>query len=511
MTRSRLLVTTTLLATAATATALALTTPAGAARPEGGGGGGQANESAVENGRTYDRFIVHFGDSASANRSDEAARGEIAAVERSSGHGLAFTRRLATTGVLLTVNRPLDAEESRRLMARFVERPTVEYVEPDVQMTATLTPNDTSYTSQWHYYESVAGMNLPTAWNTADGTGVTVAVLDTGITDHSDLNANVVAGYDFISNATAARDGNGRDSNPADQGDWFGLGECIGAISSNSSWHGTHVAGTIAAVTNNAKGVGGVAFNAKIQPVRVLGKCGGTAADIADAIIWASGGTVSGVPANATPSKVINMSLGGSGSCGATYQNAINSAVSRGTTVVVAAGNNNADTSGYQPSSCANVVNVAASDRQGNRASYSNYGTTSDVTAPGGETATLANGVLSTLNSGTTTPAAESYQYYQGTSMATPHVAGLAALLLGEKSMTPSETRWGSASATPWAMTSGRAPCPAPRWPSSRRPGRRRTPRSSCRRAPAHSPSGALRRPRGSSTSRRGRARRDRR
>ncbi len=123
-------------------------------------------------------------------------------------------------------------------------------------------------------------------------------------------------------------DGNGRDSNAQDQGDWYAAGECGQTAAANSSWHGTHVAGTVAAVTGNSTGVAGVAPNAKIVPVRVLAKCGGSLSDIADAIIWASGGTVSGIPANANPAKVINMSLGGSGTCGTTYQAAINSAVS---------------------------------------------------------------------------------------------------------------------------------------------------------------------------------------
>ena len=397
----------------------------------------KTNEGAVQQGSTYDRFLVHFGRGSAAAADDAAARGEVEAVARNAGRSLAVQRRISTGGVLVRVAERLDATQARELIARFTERPAVAFAEVDAVMTATLTPDDPDYAKQWHYSEPLAGMALPTAWDTADGAGVTVAVLDTGITAHSDLAGNVVSGYDFVSDASAARDGDGRDPDPQDEGDWYGFLECGVPSSSNSSWHGTHVAGTVAATTGNATGVSGVAFAAKVQPVRVLAKCGGTLADIADAITWASGGSVSGIPANPTPAEVINMSLGGSGTCGATYQNAINAAVSRGTTVVVAAGNSNADAGNYQPSSCANTVVVAASDREGNRASYSNYGSKVDLTAPGGETATRANGVLSTLNSGTTTPGSESYAYYQGTSMATPHVAGLAALVLGEQAMTP--------------------------------------------------------------------------
>ena len=429
-----LLAAATSLSALATGVLVLASAPAGAAPADPGADApGRANSSAVVDGTTYSRFIVHFDADEAAASDNAAARSEIETVGRSAGHALSLTRRLSTSGVLLTVDRELSADEARRLMAAFANRPSVDFVEPDVVMTATMTPTDPQYVSQWHYSEPTGGMNLPTAWNTADGAGVTVAVIDTGIVSHSDLNANVVTGYDFISDATAARDGNGRDSNPADQGDWYGIAECGTPYSSNSSWHGTHVAGTIAALTNNGVGVSGVAYAAKVSPVRVLGKCGGTLADIADAVTWASGGTVSGVPANPNVAKVINMSLGGSGTCGATYQNAINGAVARGTTVVVAAGNSNANAANYQPASCANTVVVAATDRIGDRASYSNYGTIVDLSAPGGETATRTNGVLSTLNTGTTTPGTESYQYYQGTSMATPHVAGLAALVLGEQ------------------------------------------------------------------------------
>lgn len=197
-----------------------------------------------------------------------------------------------------------------------------------------------------------------------------------------------------------------------------------------SSWHGTHVAGTIAAATDNGKGIAGIAYGAKISPLRVLGKCGGYDSDIIDAITWASGGSVSGVPANANVAKVINMSLGGDGACTSATQSAITAAVNRGTTVVVAAGNDNDNVANHSPGNCDNVISVAATNRAGAKASYSNYGSGVDISAPGGQTSTgTANGIYSTLNSGTRTPSTESYAYYQGTSMAAPHIAGLAALM----------------------------------------------------------------------------------
>ncbi|MEV7415287.1 S8 family serine peptidase [Streptomyces sp. NPDC089919] len=398
-----------------------------------------------------ENLIVGYKSSSTEARSNTAAADDAQAKGRKAGEKVAFERRLGTGAALVDLGGKLAPADAADVMAQFRADPDVAYVEPDGRAYALATPDDTEYAKQWDLFEPTAGMNVPGAWATSTGTGVTVAVIDTGYVTHSDVAGNIVPGYDFISSSTAARDGNGRDNNPADQGDWSAAGECgTGSTASNSSWHGTHVAGTIAASTNNAKGVAGIAYGAKIQPVRVLGKCGGSTSDIVDAITWASGGTVAGVPANPTPAKVINMSLGGSGACTTTYQNAINAAVNRGTTVVVAAGNSNADVAGFSPASCNNVINVAATNRTGDRSFYSNYGATIDISAPGGETrratdtpgtvTTPENGILSTLNDGTTTPGSEIYKPYQGTSMAAPHIAGLAALMLGAKStLTPAQ------------------------------------------------------------------------
>jgi len=390
---------------------------------------GDVQLSGLSSAPTHQRFIVKYKDGSTEVATPTALASSLkaaaAAVPAAQGRalGLQKLRQLAIGPTVVKADRPLDRAEAELLMRRLAADPSVEYVEVDQLMQATLVPNDTRFSEQWGFGTSNASINVRPAWDKATGAGVVVAVIDTGITNHPDLNANLLPGYDFISDAAMARDGGGRDNNPNDEGDWYAANECgAGIPASNSSWHGTHVAGTVAAVTNNSTGVAGTAFNAKVVPVRVLGKCGGYTSDIADAIVWASGGTVSGVPANANPAEVINMSLGGGGSCSTTYQTAINGAVSRGTTVVVAAGNSNTNVSSSVPANCANVIAVAATTSAGARASFSNYGTGIDISAPG-------QGILSTLNSGTTVPGSASYASYNGTSMAAPHVAGVVALI----------------------------------------------------------------------------------
>ena len=400
-------------------------------------------QAAAPRSETTDQLIIKYRKgSAAAARADLQTMAEAHAVMNRSGVQMRQLRRNAFDAHVMKLDRRLSVERLE-LLARLVAAadPDIEFAEPDRLMQVQLTPNDSSYTSQWHYFEATGGLNAPTAWDQSTGSGVVVAVIDTGYRPHVDLAANIVGGYDMIIDTDVANDGNGRDSSALDPGDWVTTNECGSNAAQNSSWHGTHVAGTIAALTNNGAGVAGVAFGAKVLPIRALGKCGGYTSDIADGITWASGGTVSGLPANPNPARVINMSLGGGGSCDSTTQAAINGARGRGTVVVVAAGNSNANAANFSPASCSGVITVASTNRSGGRAYYSNYGSVVDVAAPGGDVRSAStNGVLSTLNSGTTGPGSDTYAWYQGTSMAAPHVAAAAALMLAKNpALTPDQ------------------------------------------------------------------------
>src|SRR5439155_471819 len=227
-----------------------------------------------------------------------------------------------------------------------------------------------------------------------------VAVIDTGVLpNHEDVvgSRNYVGGFDVVTDRARANDGDGRDGDPTDPGDGVAAGECFpGSPALPASWHGTHVAGTVGiGGTNNAVGVAGVNWRVKVQAVRVLGKCGGTIADINDGIRWAAGLPVPGAPNNPHPAKVINMSLGGRGRCtlSPSTQAAIDDAVNAGAAVVVAAGNEAADASGFFPASCEHVITVAASDYRGHLVTrYSNFGQDVDLLAPGGDVARDDNG-----------------------------------------------------------------------------------------------------------------------
>ncbi|MGH9275708.1 MAG: S8 family serine peptidase, partial [Acidimicrobiales bacterium] len=218
------------------------------------------------------QFILSFRSNARALQSDADAEQIADDAAAEVGVEASVSRRMHSRAAVVRLSRALDESETSRFLDAVSASPSISYVEADLLMRPVLVPNDPDWLQQWHYYEATAGIHLPEALDTADGAGVVVAVIDTGRTVHPDLDANLLDGHDFISSATFARDGNGRDADESDQGDWETLNQCgLGFLPRDSSWHGTHVAGTIAAVTDNGLGVAGVAPGAKVLPVRVLG------------------------------------------------------------------------------------------------------------------------------------------------------------------------------------------------------------------------------------------------
>jgi len=464
------------------------------------------NLSALKDQSSYDRFIVTWRQGSSERASHAAAvQTATAALDRAGllraargsvtgapATGVRYQRKLAIGADLLRTSRPLGRDEAAALIRQLSTDPAVAYVVPDVRrhrvrdvpaghllQPQTVTPSDTYYAKyQWNLrapdgavttegHANLGGTNVNNAWDLADGTGVVIAVLDTGITTHVDVDSSLGdAGYDFIEDSfVSGRAVDGRVPGGWDTGDWTTeepwLTECTDADHppEDSSWHGTHVASTAGAeLTDNAMGMAGIAHGAKILPVRVLGHCGGYDSDINDAIVWAAGGHVDGVPDNTHPAKVINLSLGGDGNCPASdpAAQAVAAANALGAVVVVSAGNENMDASQASPASCPGVITVASTGITGKRAFYSNYGNAVEIAAPGG--GVYANDASSgsqvndgfvwqALNSGATTPVPDdaSYGGYAGTSQASPHVAGTVALMQGARLaagmplMTPSE------------------------------------------------------------------------
>lgn len=332
--------------------------------------------------------------------------------------------RTATVGSNdpLQVFNPELYEKRRTLIEakRMQQQDDVEWAEPNYIVQPTRDPNDSRYRQQWHY----PAINLPQAWDLSTGNAtpeVIVAVIDTGVyLTHPDLAPNLIDGYDFIRDSSTARDGNSIDDTPDDPGD----NDTPGA----SSWHGSHVAGTVAASSNNDVGVAGVSWGAKIMPLRALGKGGGTTYDVAQSIRFAAGLSNDSSTLPDRKADIINLSLGSSQAT-SVEQNAIAAARSAGVIIVAAAGNENVSTPFY-PAAYEGVIGVSATNPQATKASYSNFGTYVDIAAPGGEMQQGVDfGVLSTVaddSSGVRVPAVA---FSQGTSMAAPHVAGVIALM----------------------------------------------------------------------------------
>ena len=346
-------------------------------------------------------------------------------VEISTSLGGGFAR--------LELGTSMSVSEAEVIASQLVASGAVHAAEPDMPRSISGDPllgDQWSLTAASHI--ALGGISVEDAWGVTTGSGdVVVAVIDTGYLQHPDLVSRLVPGYDMISSEFSSNDGDGRDSNPLDEGD-----SCDGRT---SSWHGIHVAGIAGADTSNDLGISGVDQRSRLQPIRILGVCGGILSDEISAIRWAAGFPVADTPINQTPADVINLSLGGVGACGVAEQSAIDDAVSAGAVVVVAAGNSNLDLDVFEvaPAKCRNVISVAATDRTGERAAYSNYGSFVDLAAPGGSVG-IDGGIVSLSNAGTTTPnltlAGWTYSSKQGTSMAAPHVSGVISLMLAANS-----------------------------------------------------------------------------
>jgi len=421
------------------------------------------------------RVIVRYKQGASLLRTHAAQAGTGRALRYAQAlaarHGLSLTDgRMLAERMQLVLGNGIG---SQALAAKLAADPDVEWAAVDGRRHALLAPNDPLYpdglvgttpaAGQW-YLRANSGsvkssVNVEPAWNQATGSGIVVAVLDTGITSHPDLNSKVVQGYDFVgyggdASVATANDGDLEDADPHDPGDWITAaedsennGDFEGCGESDSSWHGTQVAGIIGAETNNGAGMAGIARDAQVLPVRVLGKCGGYDSDIVAGMYWAAGLGGSGLPVNAHPAQVLNLSLGSQDECSAAYQAAMADLTAAGVIVVAAAGNDGLAVG--TPANCPGMVAVAGLRHIGSKVGFSNLGPEITVGAPGGncvnETGTCLYPLLSTVNTGTKGPGAASYSdgdnhLTLGTSFSSPIVAGTVALMLqANPALTPAQ------------------------------------------------------------------------
>ncbi len=392
-----------------------------------------------------------------ARAAAEAARWHQ--VLAAAGVGNGRLRPVGRDQQLVRFERPLSRDQAEEVSARLRAMPEVEWVEPNRRERRLQgPPTDPLYANQW-WLQPVAGTNaqvlearrrgvagFQTAWARSGvlTAPTVVAVLDTGITAHDDLVGRALPGHDFVSGVEYANDGDGRDADPSDPGDYVSVADLAnpafdGCQAEDSSWHGTIVAGMVAAQANNGIGGAGIHGSARILPVRVAGKCGAEVADIVDGMRWAGGLAVAGVPANPTPARVVSISFGGSAACGPAYQAAVDELRAAGVVVVAAAGNEWGAPS--RPANCVGVVGVVGLNRDGFKTNYSNFGSVlsaSGIAAPSGDDAdgawgsVLADTGLTTLtNAGRTTPlGTNSHARLYGTSFAVPQVSGTVALML---------------------------------------------------------------------------------
>ncbi|MDO9604301.1 S8 family serine peptidase [Hydrogenophaga sp.] len=450
------------LAVVATATAVAAPKLGGKAQPSGTVALAQAEQAPVA------RFMIRYktpvkmaGQRGATQATErlEAAAQVTRSASVSGASNLRYLKSVAADLHVVVLEQAVSPAEAQALMQRLRADAAVEDVVIDHRMQAHALPNDPylvpdSLYNQWHLQDSTVvpgGINVRSVWGAGStGSGVVVAVVDGGYRPHADLEANVLPGYDFISADSpskfgrnihwTANDGDARDPDARDPGDWITPDDVTNGYcdkAEESSWHGTHVAGLAGAVGNNGVGGLGVAYGAQLLPVRVLGRCGGYSSDILAGARWAAGLEVPRVPANPTPAKVLNLSLGVGGvACDSTTQSIVDEIRARNKVSIVASAGNDGSTVLTMPANCKGVVAVTAHTREGDSADYANVGAGTAISAPGGGSNTLLATlpgsprlIASTGNAGTTTPAGDNYLLYNGTSMAAPQVAGVLALL----------------------------------------------------------------------------------
>ncbi len=363
---------------------------------------------------------------------------------------LEYVKSVSPNLHVVALPQPLSPAETQAAIQRLREDEGVADVAIDHRMKPHLVPDDPRFGNgdQWHLLDSATvpgGINAATAWDASLGSGVVVAVLDGGYRPHADLVSNVLPGYDFISLSPVgapafwtANDGDARDLDAQDPGDWVTQSDVTAGfcnLQEDSSWHGTHVAGIVAAVGNNGQDGLGVAYGARILPVRVLGRCGGFASDILAGARWAAGLPVQGMPANPNPARILNLSLGVAGQACDTGTQLVVDEIRAANVSIVASSGNDFSTSISLPANCRGVLAVTAHTRDGDNAVYANVGAGVAISAPGGGFNTTPSnpgtgiGVFSTVNTGTTVPDLDAFGALSGTSMAAPQVAGVLALL----------------------------------------------------------------------------------
>jgi serine protease len=415
-----------------------------------GGGANTAKAKAPAASGTGDapvrRLIVTFADPQLA----QASRGNLklavahdVVLSEAAGVPLHVARATIGGAWLVELQDAVDVTAAEAIAAALESAGIARFAAADFTVKPALAPTDTYFVAgkQWNLLDVASstyyGIDAPHAWDITTGSpGMVVAVVDSGIVAHPDLTGRILPGYDFITDSVSANDGDGRDHDATDPGNWRTAGLCGSASGMNdaedSDWHGTIVSGIIAANSNNSTGIAGIDWNARILPIRALGRCGGKIIDILEGMTWAAGLPVPGVPANPTPARVINMSVSGKGSCSSQIQSLVDAVLDAGTFIAVAAGNDNANADGYAPGNCLGLSTVGATDYYGARASYSNFSTGMDIAAPGGDFARYGKAGLipSTSNSGKTVADASGYVIADGTSISSPHVAAVAALML---------------------------------------------------------------------------------